>query len=68
MLQLFNSGFGGQAKCMSLVETEQPSPLDLSYDYEFPPPRQIDTLGVVLVVALILTPWLLIGLLLWFLA
>jgi hypothetical protein len=53
---------------MSLVETEQPSLLDLSHDDEFPPPRQIDTLGVVLVVALILTPWLLIGLLLWFLA
>jgi len=68
VLQLFNSGFGGQAKYMSLVETEQPSLLDLSYDYEIPPPRQIDTLGAVLAVALIVTPWLLIGLLIWLLA
>ena len=41
---------------MSLVETEQPSLFDLSYDYEFPPPRQIDALGAVLAVALIVTP------------
>jgi hypothetical protein len=50
---------------MSLVETEQPSLFDLSYDYEFAPPRHIDPLGAVLAVALIVAPWLLIGLLIW---
>ena len=53
---------------MSLVETEQLSLSDLSYDYEFPPPRQIGTFGAVLAVALVVTPWLLIGLLIWLLA
>ena len=32
------------------------------------PPRQIGTLGAVLAVALVVTPWLLIGLLIWLLA